>query len=119
MAKKKEFDELHDPTPATHGDLNIWGGQLRTEIEGVKNEVQKSRQETNGRLDKIENKLDQFATKEDLGKIAKKITDHFDKHIESFVENRAANLLGVKHDEVREIQRKVKDHEQRITTLER
>ncbi|MEK7557562.1 MAG: hypothetical protein AAB538_06275 [Patescibacteria group bacterium] len=101
MAEKKQSNDFRDPTPATHGDLNIWGGKIQEDIQEIRGE------------------LAMKPNKEDLEKFAKKITDHFDKHIEAFVENRASQLLGVKHDEIREIQRKVKNHEQRITVLER
>lgn len=86
MAKKKQYDELHDPTPATHGDLNIWGGQLSTQAEETREEVREVKQQ----LNRMETKID-------------KLFDHIDKRIDHYVENRAPNLLGVKHDEVREI----------------
>ena len=113
MAKKKQTNDLQDATPATHGDLNIWGGKLQEDIQEVREELAKK------------------ADKADLEKWAKKIMNHFDQHMEAYVENKASNLLGIKHDEVREIQRKaqprtelrsgtgVKDHEERIGVLER
>ena len=116
MAKKNRSQDLHDPTPATHGDLNIWGNQITKILEekadkgDLKNLVTK---------DDLKQELAKYATKEDIQKAVKQITDHFDEHIDTTVENRAADLLGVKKDEVREIQRKVKNHEERITVLER
>lgn len=110
MAKKNRTDDLHDPTPATHGDLDIWGGRIQ--------EILKTKADKKD-IQRLEKRIDELATKEDLKKVVKEITDHFDKHIDTYVENRAADLLGVKHDEVREIQRKVKNHGERITALER
>lgn len=101
MVKKNRTEDLHDPTPATHGDLNIWGGRIQ--------EILKDK-----------------ADKADIARLEKRITkgfedikDHIDSKIDAAVENRAADLLGVKKDEIREIQRKVKSHEERITVLER
>lgn len=110
MAKKNRTDDLHDPTPATHGDLNIWGGQIQGDIRKLEKRVSEL---------PTRNDLKQYATKADLERFAKQITDHIDTKIDAAVENRAADLLGVKKDEIREIQRKVKNQEERITALER
>lgn len=99
---------MQDPTPATHGDLNIWGGKIQEDIQEVRDD-----------LGEVKLELAKKADKADLEKWAKKIMDHMDKHLEAYVENKASILLGVKHDEVREIQRKAKDHEERIAVLER
>lgn len=116
MTKKNRTDDLHDPTPATHGDLNIWGNRI-TEI--LKEKVDKSDLKQFATKNDLKQELAQYATKEDLKKFAKQITDHMDEHIDTYAENRAADLLGVKKDEIREIQRKVKSHEERLTSLER
>ncbi len=87
---KKDTSDLHDPTPATHGDLNVWGGKIQEDIQEVKQQG-----------NRIESKVDKILN-----------------HIDVAVENRASELLGVKHDEIREIQRTVKVHEERITALE-
>lgn len=99
MVKKNRTKDLHDPTPATHGDLNIWGGELTQNIETVKEAIKLLGQK--------------------MEKGFEGIKKHIDDKIDAAVENRAADLLGVKKDEIREIQRKVKSHEERITVLER
>ena len=93
--------DLSDPTLATQGDLNTWGGKLQEDIQEVREELAKK------------------ADKADLEKWAKKIMNHMDKHLEAYVENKASNLLGVKHDEIHLVKQKVQDHEERITALER
>lgn len=112
--KKKQKGDLQDPTPATHGDLNVWGGKLQEDIQEVRDALVKKPDKED-----LRSELTRKADKADLEIWARKIMDHFDRHMEAYVENKASILLGVKHDEVREIQRKAKDHEERITVLER
>lgn len=52
----------HDTTPATHGDLEIWGGRLIEKIdesaEEVKTELKADISATNKRLDKMTDRQD-------------------------------------------------------------
>lgn len=112
MAKNKQNRDLQDPAAATHGDLNIWGGKIQEDVQEVRGEVQEVREEVKEvkqQVNRLEGKVDRLEGKVD------KILDHIDVAVEI----QAEKLLGVKHDEVREVQRKVKDHEERITVLER
>jgi hypothetical protein len=45
-----------DNTPATHGDLDIWGGQLMTEINGLKkgqDEIKQDVKETKSTMKRV------------------------------------------------------------------
>lgn len=116
MSKK---NNLNDPTPATHGDLNIWGGKLQADIQEVRDEVKGVKEELTDRMDGMQNQMNR--TQSQMNRMEGKIDKlfiHIDKRIDHYVENRASDLLGVKHDEVHLMKQQVKDHETRITALE-
>lgn len=113
MAKKKQRTDLGDPTPATHGDLNVWGGKLQEDIQDVREDVKEVETELKREVASLKSQLNRVEGKLD------KLFDHIDKRIDGYVENRASDLLKVKHDEVHLMKQQVKDHEERITVLER
>lgn len=82
-------------------------------ITSVQTELRQFKLETNERFDKLEKRFDQLEAKID------KLFDHIDKNIEAYVENRASDLLGVKHDEVHMMKQQIQSHEIRIKALER
>lgn len=99
--------EKPDSTPATVHDIEVWGGQIQDQIQKTKTEL---RAEVRKDIEKIVGtKIDQ-AFKENR--------DYMDKKIESYLEKRSEDLLGVKKDEIKLIHDKSKNHEERITTLE-
>lgn len=96
---------IHDKKqePVTLSDLETWGGQLTLNF--------------NKDIQQVETKLEEvFSHKLDAW--GEKIIKHFDQNIEAWIENRAADLLGVKHDEIRLIQDKQKNHDARIGKIE-
>ncbi len=69
---------------------------MKDELRNFKTETRQQFKQMDNRFDAIEKKLD-----------------------DAYVENRASDLLKVKHDEVHLMKQQVKDHEERIGVLER
>lgn len=145
MPKKKS----NGNRPATHRDLEVWGGRLvemiqerATEKElaavkaqmATKKDLQALRKEFIQKFSTKED-LKMFATKEDLKQFATKLdfkrfaakmermfTQGFDalmKKMDVLVENRLDDLVGGKRDEVSLIKDKTEQLDHRVTVLER
>ena len=85
---------------ATQRDLELWGGQLQHQIQELRTEMKN-----------IEHRL--------IENIPKQVARIMDERMEALLEHKAADLLGVTGDEVKLIQKKQADHEERITKVEK
>ncbi len=95
--KKKGIDKK---TPATQGDLELWGGNLAFQIEEV-------RQENNARSDKHE------VVHEKMLDAIKELKKSVDRNTE------VTSSLTQEFREIKHIEFQVYNHEKRITELER
>lgn len=102
MDDEPTYDDIHDQSPATHGDLAIWGGQIGAEVraseERLRQEMRASEQRTRRYFDR------RF--------------DELFEHIETVVENRLVDLGAARNDQVLVLKDTQADHEERIVRLE-
>jgi hypothetical protein len=108
-ATKGDIDKLQRQIKerSTHRDLELWGGQLQHQMQEFQHVVEKKIETSRQELAKL------------IREEGEKTRRQMSEDVEGYVEHKAADLLGVTGDEVKLMQDKQADHEERLTKVEK